>query len=79
MITNRIQQLLTDSNISMETLARGTHTHRNTISKIIRTGQCRIDTAVRIAHFFNCTVEEVFQYHPNGDGNKQGTPGAASS
>lgn len=62
-MNNHLELLRKQQNIKQETLADAMGVSRQTISSI-ETGKYNpsIILAIKIARFFNCTVEEIFIY-----------------
>ncbi|OOC09243.1 helix-turn-helix domain-containing protein [Thioalkalivibrio halophilus] len=73
MIRCHLSTLMGKRKMKIMDVARATGLHRNTVSLLYKEEAVRIeiDAMDKLCELFNCSVGELFEYTPEGDGETQ--------
>ncbi|WP_038052097.1 helix-turn-helix transcriptional regulator [Thioalkalivibrio sp. ALJ1] len=73
MIRCHLSTLMGKRKMKIMDVARATGLHRNTVSLLYKEEAVRIeiDAMDKLCELFNCSVGELFEYIPEGDGEIQ--------
>ncbi|WP_026289542.1 helix-turn-helix transcriptional regulator [Thioalkalivibrio sp. AKL12] len=73
MIRCHLSTLMGKRKMKIMDVARATGLHRNTVSLLYKEEAVRIeiDAMDKLCELFNCSVGELFEYIPEGDGETQ--------